>query len=538
MLSKKNVVIGILGNVKDSRFTPDGRQNWRPTVSACRHEQLPVVRLELLIQPEFVAIADELAADIERTCPYADVRRHVIRPHNPWDFEDAYGTLYDFAKTYPFNTEEEDYLIHITTGTHVQRICLFLLTESRHLPGKLLQTRSPDDARRIGANEYTVIDLDLSRYDRIASRFQQQYQDDQSFLKSGIETRNPQFNRLIEQIERVAVNSTKPILLTGPVGAGKSRLARRIYELKQARRQVTGPFVEINCATIRGDAAMSALFGHVKGAFTGAVRDRPGLLAAANGGMLFLDEVGELGVDEQAMLLRALEQKRFLPVGSDMEAESSFQLICGTNRDMDAEVGKGRFREDLYSRINLWTFRLPGLRDRTEDIEPNVDFELSQMASETGIRLTFNKEARQRFLAFAASEHGAWLGNFRDLNGGLARMAAMASGGRINTDLVQEEITRLKHAWSRAKRQGVGMLEQFLAPEDLAKMDPFDRIQLAAVLEVCVGSRSLAEAGRRLFSVSRSKRGRPNDSDRLRKYLARYGLSWQAIQQVGRTRDL
>src|SRR4030095_7720389 len=130
----------------------------------------------------------------------------------------------------------------------------------------------------------------------------------------------------------------------------KSQLARRIYELKKARHQVTGAFVEVNCATLRGDAAMSALFGHVKGAFTGALKDRAGLLRAADGGVLFLDEIGELGRDEQAMLVRALEEKRFSPFGSDVEVSSDFQLIAGTNRELLPAVREGRFREDLLAR--------------------------------------------------------------------------------------------------------------------------------------------------------------------------------------------
>src|SRR4029077_5505398 len=108
--------------------------------------------------------------------------------------------------------------------------------------------------------------------------------------------------------------------------------------LKRTGHQVKGDFIEVNCATIRGDAAMSALFGHVKGAFTGAVNARPGLLRTADDGMLFLDEIGELGGDEQAMLLRALEEKVFLPLGSDKETRSDFQLIAGTNRDLLAHV--------------------------------------------------------------------------------------------------------------------------------------------------------------------------------------------------------
>ena len=120
---------------------------------------------------------------------------------------------------------------------------------------------------------------------------------------------------------------------------------------------------------------MSTLFGHIKGAFTGATIARPGLLKAADQGLLFLDEIGELGLDEQAMLLRAVEDKRFLPVEADREAHSDFQLIVGTNRDLQLEVGRGAFREDLLARINLWTFRLAGLVERHEDIAPNLDYE-------------------------------------------------------------------------------------------------------------------------------------------------------------------
>ena len=118
-------------------------------------------------------------------------------------------------------------------------------------------------------------------------------------------------------IEQVVIGSDAPMLLMGPTGAGKSQLARRIFELKQQRQQIVGRFIEVNCATIRGDQAMSSLFGHVTGAFTGATTDRPGLLRAAQDGMLFLDEIGELGPDEQAMLLREIEEGRFLPVGAD-----------------------------------------------------------------------------------------------------------------------------------------------------------------------------------------------------------------------------
>ncbi len=322
------------------------------------------------------------------------------------------------------------------------------------------------------------------------------------------------------------------MLLTGPTGAGKSRLARRIYELKKARQRVTGPLVEVNCATLRGDAAMSALFGHVRGAYTGALRDRPGLLRAAHGGVLFLDEIGELGADEQALLLRAIEEKQFLPLGADREVRSEFQLIAGTNADLPAAVRQGRFREDLLARINLWTFRLPGLRERPEDVEPNLDHELTACSNATGVRISMSKEARERFLAFASGADALWLANFRDFNGALLRMAALAPGGRITTDVVDDETARLETMWRTAAGGEMtdALLEETLVPEALATIDRFDRVQLAEVVRVCRASRSLSDAGRTLFSISRTKRSAPNDADRLRKYLARFGLDWKTLR--------
>lgn len=370
----KQVVIGLLGSRLDAGMGTDRWNSWRPSVALCQQENLLVHRFELLHEPRGTKLARLVAEDIAAVSPETEVRTHPLVVKDPWDFEEVYAALHDFARAYSFNTDAEDYLIHITTGTHVAQICLFLLTESRHLPGKLLQCSPPARKHQqdpIGS--YRIIDLDLSRYDRLATRFALDQRQAASFLKSGIDTRNAEFNRLIDRIERVVMASSAPLLLTGPTGAGKSQLARRIYEFKRQRQQIGGPFVEVNCATICGDQAMSALFGHVKGAFTGATTDRPGLLRAADGGMLFLDEIGELGVDEQAMLLRAVEERRFLPVGSDREVQSDFQLVAGTNRDLAAEVAQGRFREDLLSRINLWTFRLPGLSSRREDIEPNLD---------------------------------------------------------------------------------------------------------------------------------------------------------------------
>ena len=529
---KNHVVIGLLGATLDTGKGSERWERWRPTVALCQHEDLLIHRFELLYQKKFAGIARTVIDDIATVSPETEVKLVEIELDDPWDFEEVYGALHDFAARYEFDTDREEYLIHITTGTHVEQICLFLLTESRYLPAKLVQS-SPSSARRRGGGPgtYEIIDLDLSRYDRIASRFQQEQREAASFLKSGIETRNAAFNRLIDKIEQVVIASNDPLLLMGPTGAGKSRLARRIYELKRARHQVKGDFIEVNCATIRGDAAMSALFGHVKGAFTGAINSRPGLLRAADGGILFLDEIGELGSDEQAMLLRALEEKVFLPLGSDREVMSDFQLVAGTNRDLVALLRDGRFREDLLARINLWTFYMPGLRDRIEDIEPNLKYELEQYARRAGKRVTFSKEARERFLKFAVSHEARWNQNFRDLNGAIVRMATLAPGGRITSEVVNDEIDRLRSGWrAQPSSGGEDLLERLLGKERLSGLDLFDRLQLASVIKLCRDSHTLSEAGRALFTTSREKKKTVNDADRLRKYLARFGLDWREIR--------
>ena len=536
-MTKKNVVIGFMGTQLDSGQGAGRWSKWRPTVSLVQHEDRVIDRLELLYAPRYASLANVLLADIANVSPETEVRLVQSDVQDPWDFGEMYGALYDWARSYPFDLENEQYWVHITTGTHVAQICMFLLVESRQIPGVLLQTSPPRKQEVGAAGEMILIDLDLSRYDGLARRFHQAKEEAIDFLKSGIATRNARFNRLIEEVERVAVRSQAPVLLTGPTGAGKSHLARRMFELKKSRHQVEGDFVEVNCATLRGDSAASTLFGHKKGAFTGAAAERAGLLRAAHQGVLFLDEIGELGADEQAMLLKAVEEKRFYPMGSDKEVSSDFQLIAGTNRDLRVDVAEGRFREDLFARINLWSYTLPGLADRAEDIEPNMDHQLARVGAEIGRAVRFNAEARAAYLRFAKSSEAPWTGNFRDLAASITRLATLAEGDRISVEQVEAEVSRLQWLWQHsagAEKIGNGLktqlaLEGLLSDEQLAAIDCFDRLQLQSVLEVCRSSRSLSEAGRTLFDKSRAQRAVVNDADRLRKYLQKFGLSWDAV---------
>ncbi len=536
---KKRVAFSILGTTLDVGKWDKRWSRWRPNVALCQQQGLFIDRVELLHDNHSELLAKRIIGDIGTVSPATEVNCNIVNYTNAWDFSEVYTKLRDFARDYPFDPDAEDYLVNITTGTHVAQICWFLLTEARIIPARLLQLSPPRykdadrDAEVDVAGTHSIIDLDLSRYDEIATRFASEREDAATFLKSGIVTRNNAFNRMIDRIERVVIRSTAPVLLTGPTGAGKSQLARRIYDLKKAQHKVTGPFVEVNCATLRGDQAMSTLFGHVKGAFTGAVGERAGLLKSADKGVLFLDEIGDLGLDEQAMCLRAIEDKQFLPVGSDKEASAEFQLIAGTNRDLGDDVQAGRFREDLYARLNLWTFQLPALRERPEDIEPNVEFELKRYLEREGQNVTFNKEARQFYLDFATGPQGQWHANFRDLSASITRMATLAPQGRITADEVKEEITRLLRLWRSKAGEAPDhrIIETVLGQDGVGKLDLFDQAQLSSVLKICGESQSASAAGRVLFAQSRQEKKSANDADRLIKYLAKFGVSFEEVRE-------
>src|SRR5262245_32195148 len=232
-MPKKKGEIGLLVTSVDRGSGSARWEAWRTSVAICQHDDLLVHRFELLYPERSRDLAEAVSRDIRQVSPETDVRLVSQETKDPWDFEEVYGELHDFARGYTFDPDREDYLVHITTGTHVAQICLFLLTESRHIPARLLQSNPPARSRRAASGSFRIIDLDLSKYDRIATRFSRDELEEHSLLKSGIQTRNAAFNDLVERLDRVTTRSTAPMLLLGPTGAGKSLLARRIYELKK-----------------------------------------------------------------------------------------------------------------------------------------------------------------------------------------------------------------------------------------------------------------------------------------------------------------
>ena len=161
MAAKRVVVLGMLGPTLDAGKGASRWEHWRPSVSLCQHEDLVIHRFELLHQRKFESLAAVIAKDVARVSPETEIRPIEIELEDAWDFEEVYGALHDFARRYPFAPEREEYLIHITTGTHVAQICMFLLTESRHLPGRLIQTSPPKRDEAGSPGSFAIIDLDL-----------------------------------------------------------------------------------------------------------------------------------------------------------------------------------------------------------------------------------------------------------------------------------------------------------------------------------------------------------------------------------------
>ncbi len=226
------------------------------------------------------------------------------------------------------------------------------------------------------------------------------------------------------------------VLLGGESGTGKEVLARYIHD---ASLRNEGPFLSINCGALPETLLESELFGHVKGSFTGAVRDKQGLFAAARGGTFFLDEVGEMPASLQVKLLRVLQQREVIPVGATEALPVDVRIIAATNRELEEEVRRGNFRSDLYYRLNVLAMDLPPLRDRRDDLLLLIDHFLTEMAAERGMEVkALSAEALDAVMVYE------WPGNVRELQNALEHATVLTKGSLIEPQHLPERITRQK----------------------------------------------------------------------------------------------
>lgn len=219
--------------------------------------------------------------------------------------------------------------------------------------------------------------------------------------------------KIQEMIDKVAVSDAR-VLITGPNGAGKELVAHAIHSQSERSK---GPMVEVNCAAIPSELIESELFGHIKGSFTGAIKDKSGKFEQANGGTIFLDEIGDMSLIAQAKVLRALQENKVSPVGSDKEIKVDVRVLAATNKDMKKEIAEGRFREDLYHRLSVIEIYVPSLDDRKEDIPLLVKHFTKIIADEQG-----NSPKKFSDDAIKALQEFSWTGNIRELRNVVERL--------------------------------------------------------------------------------------------------------------------
>ena len=239
-------------------------------------------------------------------------------------------------------------------------------------------------------------------------------------------------NYVKEIILKVA-NTDARILITGDSGTGKELVAHQIHKESNRNKE---PFVEVNCAAIPAELIESELFGHIKGSFTSAIKDRPGKFEVANNGTIFLDEIADMSLNAQAKVLRALEEKKIQRVGSDKNIKVNVRVIAATNKDLDKEISEGNFREDLYHRLAVILIKVPGLDERKEDIPLLSDYFIKNLSIEQGIEV---KTLSDKALSLLKDYN--WTGNIRELRNVIERLIILG-GNPISVDDINKYATK------------------------------------------------------------------------------------------------
>lgn len=298
--------------------------------------------------------------------------------------------------------------------------------------------------------------------------------------------KSPPAVRLQEMVRLVAPADSLSVLIRGASGTGKEWVARQIHAFS---KRSSAPFVAVDCGALPRELAASELFGHKKGTFTGAVEDRNGVFATANHGTLFLDEIGNLNLETQVLLLRALQEKRYRPLGGAEEVRTDIRLLAATNEDLELAISGGRFREDLFHRLNEFPLHVPLLKDCREDIIPLAGFFLPHANKELGKGIKgFDRDVREAFMSYP------WPGNIRELKNVVNRACVLAQGDRI----VLKDIS----------------LPVYVPPSDDYRLD-MERTELEAIVKALETTGNDRKAAARLLGISRST---------LYLKLKRYGL--------------
>src|SRR6266480_1316232 len=345
------------------------------------------------------------------------------------------------------------------------------------------------------ANQVALAVENMQSYEEIA-RLKARLEKENVYLQEEIRTEHnfeeiagnsPALLAVLRKVEQVAPTDST-VLICGETGTGKELIARAIHN-RSARKD--RPLVKVNCSAISAGLVESELFGHIKGAFTGAVERRVGRFELADGGTIFLDEIGELPLETQVKLLRVLQEQEFEPVGSSRTIRVDVRVIAATNRDLQEAVRTGRFRPDLFYRLNVFPIAIPPLRERRADISQLVMFFLSRFSRSLGKQISaVAPETMQHLCAYE------WPGNVRELQNVIERAVVLCEGPvlEIDPDLVllsaaksraSEPITPSGSAEPRPANERAGV--RAAVPDDIAPLEEMERRHIVAVLESTAG---------------------------------------------------
>jgi DNA-binding NtrC family response regulator len=461
----------------------------------------------------------ERARDLEREARDEGVRTRFLRLDFPvkdvidyaeiWQLlERSFATIKEQAGALP-----RDWHFLLDSGTPQMKTSLFLAARSGLFPATLLQGIPP----RFAGGTYKVREVRLDGLPEMSTMVLKSDIFREPAGGSSVAPRQPPEGHAAEEVKeagpqaagayhaeklignspafaealRRAISAARydePVLMLGETGTGKTMIARRIHEAGSRR---AGPFVEVNCSAIPENLAESELFGHLRGAFTGADKARSGKFRAAQGGTLFLDEVGDLSLDVQAKLLKALEDKTVTPLGSDAAETADTRLIAATNRDLPALIDEGKFRRDLYERLKVVVIRLPPLRERREDIRPLAARFIGEWNAQY---------CEHRYLtdeALLLLESWSWPGNVRELNNAIKSAINTAMGEALGPESLPDEIRCAVRADSRGAGcgEGLGSGAEALPREGInlrARLLQVEWEYVAAALRNCGGNRESA----------------------------------------------
>jgi DNA-binding NtrC family response regulator len=400
-----------------------------PVLSLAR--AFPVDQIVLFATPGTREITQATEEAVRQRHPTLSVKSRSLPLEDPTDYTAILRGLRGHFSELTLEHPQAQYFIATASGTPQMHACWVLLAASGELPARLLHLRPP---RFVTSGRPAVSEVDLSHAAFPTIRpprwlGPEAAEDDarapqEVMERLGIVGNHPALTRAIETAGLLSASDV-PVLILGESGTGKELVAALIHQLSG---RAGGPFVTVNCAAVPEQLAESVLFGHRKGAFTGAVRDQQGKFEEAAGGTLFLDELGELSLEVQAKLLRAVQDGTVEPLGESRPRKIDVRLVGATNRDLVGAIARGEFREDLYYRLSVGEVRLPALRDRRSDI-PSLAVHFLDLANQ---RLKRPKAITPEGLS-ALLAH-PWPGNVRELSNVIQRATLLTRGQEIRAE--------------------------------------------------------------------------------------------------------